>query len=361
MAKSLDMTGKKVVPDRRYGKSSLPLLLQKTSFFENNDLLAEKQMEIAQEYRRQPRRTHCMNCGARLDNPSDFRKNGIDYVICHQCHHLNGIYECTEAFCAGLYARDSGEDYAKTFYKVKNIDQYYYRMASIYIPKAEFLCTSLLHDKVDPYGLEYFDFGAGSGYFVGALRRMGLKNVTGSDISRSQVEYGNSMLEAECLRVHDIKDTNDILGECRAPVVSLIGVLEHLQNPRAAISALRSNNNVKYLFILVPIFSLSVFLEILSPGLFHRHLTGGHTHLYTRTSLEHLYSEFGFTATAEWWFGTDIVDLFRHISVTMNKQQCSARFMESWRRDFLPLIDALQMEIDKSHFSSEVHILLKKL
>lgn len=345
---------------QRYGKSSLPLLLQKTSFFEDNDLLSKKQYEIAREYRKQPRRTHCMNCAAQIDDSPDFNKNEIGYVICGQCHHLNGFYECTEDFCAGLYSLDSGEDYAKTYYKVENIDKYNYRMASIYIPKAEFLCTSLLNDKVDPYRLEYFDFGAGSGYFLAALKKVGLENGSGSDISRSQVDYGNAMIGKEYLRIHDIKDTEKILRECKASVVSMIGVLEHLQNPRAAIEALRSNSNVKYLYILVPTFSLSVFLEILSPGLFHRHLTGGHTHLYTKPSLAHLCKEFSFEAIAEWWFGTDMVDLYRHISVTMQKQSCSQRLMDSWKRDFLPLIDAMQLEIDKNHFSSEVHMLLKK-
>ena len=360
MHDSFEFSGGDTMTSRRYGKPSLPLLLQKTSFFADNDLLARKQNEIAREYRKQPRRTCCMNCAAKMDNSPDFVKNEIDYVICNHCLHLNGLYESTEEFCAGLYSRDSGEEYAKTFYKVDNIDKYHYRMASIYIPKAEFLCTSLLNDKTDPYGLEYFDFGAGSGYFLAALKKVGIKNVSGSDISRSQVEYGNAMMGMECLRMHDMKDTNKILRECKSSVVSMIGVLEHLQDPRAAIEALKSNSNVKYLYILVPTFSLSVYLEILSPGLFHRHLTGGHTHLYTKPSLAHLNNEFSFKAIAEWWFGTDIVDLFRHILVSMQKQNCSPKLMESWRREFMPLIDAMQLEVDKNHFSSEVHILLKK-
>ena len=35
-------------------------------------------------------------------------------------------------------------------------------------------------------------------------------------------------------------------------------------------------------------FSLSVFLEILSPEVFHRVLHGGHTHLYTEESIDFL-------------------------------------------------------------------------
>lgn len=346
---------------KRYGKSSLPLLLQKTSFFEENDLLVKKQKEIALIYKKQPKRINCMNCDMKIDLSSDFVKDGIEYVICRNCHHLNGIYESTEEFCAGLYSVDSGEDYAKTYYKVDNLDKFNYRTASIYIPKAEFLCSSLLNSKIDPYSLDYFDFGAGSGYFIAALKKVGLINISGTDISKSQVDFGNVMMGEECLRIHDIKDTNKILQKCRSQVVSMIGVLEHLQNPREALKALQRNKNVKYLYILVPTFSLSVFLEILTPGIFHRQLTGGHTHLFTKQSLSHLCKEFEFEAIAEWWFGTDVVDLFRHISVTMQNQNCSQRVMESWRQEFMPLIDAMQLEIDKSHFSSEVHMLLKKV
>lgn len=124
---------------------------------------------------------------------------------------------------------------------------------------------------------------------------------------------------------------------------------------------LKYNDNVKFLYISVPTFSLSVYLEIFSPEIFHRQLHGGHTHLYTEKSLSHLCKEFGFEVTAEWWFGTDIVDLFRHISVTLEKIKCSKKLMELWRQGIISLIDAMQLEIDKKHFSSEVHIVLKKV
>jgi hypothetical protein len=169
------------------------------------------------------------------------------------------------------------------------------------------------------------------------------------------------MLGENLLKIHNMQDTTKILHACKSQVVSMIGVLEHLQNPREALTALKHNKNVRFLYILVPTFSLSVYLEILSPEIFHRQLTGGHTHLYTEKSLLHLCREFGFEIISEWWFGTDVVDLFRHISVTMQKQKCSKKLIELWRQEFIPLLDAMQLEIDKKHFSSEVHMVLKKV
>jgi hypothetical protein len=345
----------------RYGKSSLPLLLQKTSFFEDNDFLLKKQKGIGLIYKKQPKRLKCKNCDKKIGFSPDFVKDGIGYVFCNYCHHLNGMNEDSKEFCHGLYSADSGEDYARTYYKVENLDKYNYRTASIYIPKAEFLYTSLLESQVDPNHLEYLDFGAGSGYFVAALKKIGLKNITGTDISKSQVDFGNTMMGENLLTLHEIEDTALVLQKCTAQVVSMIGVLEHLQKPREALKALKQNNSIRFLYILVPTFSLTVYLEMISPEIFHRQLHEGHTHLYTKKSLAHLCKEFGFEVVSEWWFGSDMMDLFRHISVMLQKQKSSKKMIELWRQEFIPLLDAMQLEIDKKHSSSEVHMVLKKI
>lgn len=274
------MEGK--ISTKRYGKSSSSLLNQKISFFEENEQYVKKQRKVALIYKKQPKRTNCKNCNNKIASSSvDFIKDGIGYVICNCCSHLNGIYEDSDKFCKAVYTTDSGKDYAEN-YKSEDIDSYNYRVASIYFPKAEFLHTSLLNNNINPFDLKYFDFGAGSGYFIAALKKIGLKNVSGTDISKFQVNFGNAMLGENALNIHNIKDTAIMLRETESQVISMIGVLEHLQHPREVLRELKHNNNVKFLYISVPIFSLSVYLEILSPEVFHRQLHGGHTHLYTR-------------------------------------------------------------------------------
>ncbi len=345
---------------KRYGKSSASLLNQKTSFFKENEQHVEAQQKIASIYKKQPKRINCKNCNRKIVSSSDFIKDGIGYVFCNHCHHLNGIYEDTNEFCEAIYTSDSGEDYAKN-YRSEDINNYNYRTASIYLPKAEFLYTSLLDNSIDPHSLEYFDFGAGSGYFVSALKKMGLSSVSGTEVSKSQVDFGNAMIGENILKIHNIQNTATILREIKSQVVTMIGVLEHLQHPREVMKELKHNDNVKFIYLSVPTFSLSVYLEIISPEVFHRQLSGGHTHLYTEKSLSYLFQEFGFEVIAEWWFGTDIIDLFRHTSVTLEKVKCSKELKELWQQNFIPLIDAMQLEIDKKHFSSEVHMVLKKL
>ena len=347
------------MPIKRYGKSSSSLLNQKKSFFDENERHVLKQQKTASIYTKQPRRVNCKNCDSVLPLSSDFTKDGIEYVLCGQCTHLNGVYEDTDEFCEAVYTTDSGKEYAGN-YTSENINDYNYRTTSIYLPKAEFLCTSLLDSNINPYDLNFLDFGTGSGYFVAALKNMGVHQIYGSDVSQFQVDFGNAMIGENLLSTHRLEDTNKILRETEAQVVSMIGVLEHLQHPREALHEVRQNNHINYLYVSVPTFSLSVYLENMSPDVFHRQLHGAHTHLYTEQSLSHLWSEFGFSVVAEWWFGTDIVDLFRHVSLGLEKIQSSEKLLELWRNDFIPLIDAMQLELDKKHFSSEVHMLLKK-
>jgi 2-polyprenyl-3-methyl-5-hydroxy-6-metoxy-1,4-benzoquinol methylase len=332
---------------------------QKQSFFNENDKHVKKQREISDIYVRQPVRVRCKNCDCHLKNVHDFIKDGIEYKICGTCTHLNGAYEDTDEFCSVVYTGDEGKDYAQN-YEVGNAADFNYRLTSIYIPKAEFLYTSLINDSAKPHKMKYLDFGSGSGYFVGALKKIGINHINGTEVSKYQVDFGNKMIGLELLSVHKMSETNSLLQVANADVISLIGVLEHLQDPRGALAHIERNNQVKYLYLSVPLFSLSVFLEMISPDVYHRQLHGGHTHLYTEGSLLHLAEEFGFEIISEWWFGTDIVDLYRNIFVHMEKNQCSSELIGSFRKMMLSVIDAMQLELDKKHSSSEVHLLLKR-
>ena len=119
------------------------------------------------------------------------------------------------------------------------------------------------------------------------------------------------------------------------------------------------NINIKYLYISVPTFSFSTFLESFSQDIFSRQLSGGHTHLYTEDSIKYFVSEYKFEILSEWWFGTDILDLYRHFIVTFKEFGYSEALVDNFKTSFKPLIDNLQLEIDKQKKSSEVHLLLK--
>lgn len=344
---------------KRYGKDNSSLLSHKTSFFEDNQMHINKQKEMREVYLKQPRREKCKNCNTKFKDKVDFIKDSIEYIICEQCCHLNGAYEDTESFCEQIYTIESGAKYAEN-YKEDDLFNYNQRTTDIYIPKAEFLLNILssIDLKLNPYGLRYLDFGGGVGFFVSAMKKMGVSNIKGTDVSYSQVEYGNNMIGEKLLSTHTLEETINFIERVNTDVISMIGVLEHLKTPRDVLKGIKNNKNIKYIYISLPLFSLSVFLEIISTEVFHRQLSGGHTHLYTEESIKYFCKEFGFEIIGEWWFGTDVVDLFRHISVTLESESNSSR--ELFKHKFLPLINALQLEVDKKHFSSELHLVLKK-
>ena len=141
----------------------------------------------------------------------------------------------------------------------------------------------------------------------------------------------------------------------------MIGVLEHLQDPISILKTIKENKFIKYIYLSVPIFGPSVFFEILSPNTFHRQLSRDHTHLYTNESLEWLCKNTGFDRVSEWWFGQDMMDLYRHILVHAKKNnELSVKASDLFKSMLSPIIDSLQLTIDKQKLSNEIHLLLKK-
>ncbi|MDY7002245.1 MAG: class I SAM-dependent methyltransferase [Thermodesulfobacteriota bacterium] len=341
----------------RFGKPSGPLIAHKASFFTENDAKLDELNRLAKVYAAQPRRTACKNCEAALGK-SAFSKAGVEYAFCPHCGHLNGVHQDTDEFCASLYTEDSGQAYG-TVYAAEDIEAYEKRVADIYLPKARFLAEGLEAEGLSMRELSFADLGAGSGYFVAALLEAGAKRVAGYEVSAFQVDLARAMLKRNLVERHELDRTAEIAATVEADVVSMIGVLEHLQNPREVMSALVGNERVGHVFISVPLFSPCVFFEMAFPGVMPRQLSGGHTHLYTESSLEHLCREFGLEQKARWWFGTDLVDLYRGVMVTLGKSPEHRDMCESWEEKFKSAIDDMQLALDKRRLSSEVHMLLR--
>jgi hypothetical protein len=345
---------------KRYGKPSDTLIKQKKDFFENSDKYLERQQVFTLLYKKQPKRKECKNCLFRLAT-FDFIKDGIGYALCNRCNHLNGIYEDSDDFCHAVYTKNSGSEYYAQDYFSKNLNEYNFCVETVYRPKAEFLLTSLREQNINLNDLSFADIGAGSGYFIAALKSFGLEKVSGYEVSETQVKLANNIIGENIIKQHVLEDIDDIVKTVEAEIVSMIGVLEHLQSPRQVLRALKNNKNVKYLFVSVPLFSLSVYFETSFPHIYHRQLSGGHTHLYTEESLRYMCKEFDLVSIAEWWFGTDIVDLYRSVYVNLVKMKSSGKIINNWQKTFLPLIDSVQLEVDKKHLSDEVHMVLKKV
>ncbi len=342
---------------KKFSKQYSDIFNIKSVFLENNEHLFQENIRLAQYYISQPPRTQCKNCNASLDNIL-FKKQNIDYFLCERCNHLNGAYKDTEDFVRHIYL-DKTTGYANN-YRVTEQEAYLYRVQAIYKPKAEFMIECLKDIQANYTQLSYCDIGSGCGYFVYTLMRdFGLHKVTGYEVSPEQVTFANEILGDEHIKIHQISQLHQIIKTCNHDLISMIGVLEHLREPRTILQAISNNPSVSFLYLSLPLFSYSVFFEFINQDCFNRHLSNGHTHLYTSKSIAHFCSEFGFDVIGEWYFGTDIADSFRFMSLQMKKLK-GEKIIKAFSEKFIPIMDDLQEVMDRSEFCSEIHILLKK-
>lgn len=340
---------------KRYGKSAAGILGVRQNFFSENEACLRDAKRHAGLYVQQPRRERCKLCDSALPATPDFVKLGVPYASCRTCTQLNGLHEDTAAFCEALYLDPA---YA-VYYGSADAERYRYRTTAVYRPKVDFLAEALAAEGREPRELSYADFGAGSGYLVAALRDAGLERSRGYEVSAEQAAFANACLGENRIEKIALGAAVDTVRHLEADVVSMIGVLEHLREPREVLAALRENPAPRYLYLCVPLFGLCVFLEMVFPHVYPRHLVSDHTHLFTPQSLDWMEKRYGFARVAEWWFGSDMLDLYRQASVSLGASESTAGMVGTWERMMRPLIDPMQLAIDERHLDSEVHLLLR--
>lgn len=337
----------------KFGKSIKSISRHKNIFFEQNKELQTDAKKKAKLYCKQPLRKSCKNCGVKL-NKVDFHKLYVPYSICSRCGHLNGLHEDTDEFLASF--NESLANY-ESIYISKEKKKYEQRMRDIYLPKIKFLLEVMKNNKVNLKDLDCLEIGAGSGFLLKAFDHLGIKKIRGLDPSFSQVKYANKMIGEEKVFCKKHEDIEKILKETKSNVVCMINVLEHFKKPNKILKILKNNKNIKYLFFSVPLFSLCVLFEMANPQIWHRHLSGPHTHLYTYQSIKFFCRKFKFSIIGEWWFGSDFFDFYRQIII--NAENSSNYNSKTLREELFEMTDEFQNVLDKNKKSSDVHMVLK--
>lgn len=340
---------------KRIGKSSEGILSVNQGFFSQNEKYLTESKKHAALYRLQPTRLQCKLCTAMLPEAPSFVKQTVPYVFCSQCGHLNGMHEDTDEFCKALYLDSTYAEY----YSSSDRQAYEKRLEAVYMPKVEFLGDALSELGVDLRKLSHMDLGAGSGYYVGALAKAGCPNVCGFEVSPAQVEFANNMLPQPLVKMIQLDETFSAIEQSNSEVISMIGVLEHLRNPREVLQTIRKNHHIKFVFLVLPLFSFCVFLEMAFPHVYSRHLVSDHTHLFTRQSIDWMMNEFKLALCSEWCFGSDMLDLYRAIGCTLEGNPDTEKMTSPWSNVMKQVMDDLQIELDRKNLSSEVHLLLK--
>jgi len=333
----------------KFSKSSDAVISNKQSFFEKNEDHLNYVRQVNDLYLKQPKRLLCKTCNSELQD-AQLVIHGVPYTICQTCNHFNGLHEDTIEFANFVYNSSDGSSYAKNY---KN--DYLKRVSDIYLPKVSFLKEVLENDSCSQ-GYSLMDMGCGGGHFVKACEQMGIK-ATGFDTNKQLIELGNSMLDSNEIIFNDLGEINNLIETSDADILSLIGVLEHVMDPISVLDSF-SRNNSTYLYLQVPLFSLSALMESIHSDVFPRQLNAGHTHLYTENSINYLCDYFNFEIIGEWWFGTDMVDFFRHLYVKLDVEQDTKR--DLLNKLFMQSLDELQNVLDKKKVCSGVNMVIKK-
>jgi len=333
---------KKVV---EFSKSYGNILKIKKDFYDNNLENLKNAIKINNTYKKQPLRKYCKNCGSKKIKLF-IKSFNIPYKLCSSCGHLNGAFKDTKIFAERLYSSKDGKNYSKNY-----LNDFDTRIKNIYIPKVKFL------KKVIKKKINLIDLGCGAGHFVKALEVKRI-SATGYDTSADLCKLGNKKLNKNKIYPINFDKIYEIINsQSDVNTLSMIGVLEHLIEPHKLLNSFKKSR-IKYLYISVPLFSLSSFIENSFPNIFPRQLSGGHTHLYTEKSLNYLAKKYKLKIIGEYWFGTDFPDLMRSLINTgdiLNKKIYSKELYEK----FSKFIDELQSILDKNKVCSEVHIIFE--
>jgi hypothetical protein len=183
----------------------------------------------------------------------------------------------------------------------------------------------------------------------------------GYDVDSIHVRRGIEFLGNERIKRIDPADDAACIRSVEADVLCFVSVFEHVPNPLELMAAACENPHVRYVFLVVPMASPSLFVELGFEDVYHRQLSGGHTHLFTRGSLEWLAREFSLERIGEWWFGTDMMDFARAVFVQLDTKQAGAPALRDlWRDMIFEFLDSAQLAIDREKRSSQVHLVFKK-
>lgn len=295
-----------------------------------------------------PPRDFCLLCNARQDWASGFSRNGLTYAFCQHCGHVNINRLPDERFFTGTYGSDDSPVYSDEFTSGRMAENYWDVVDAIYVPKAQFLADVLDADGVGDVPI--LDFGCGSGHFMQALLKVGFSTVEGVETMPKAVAAAGEAGLTESVRLVRPDEYLEILRSSSACVVSMMCVLPHLPDPVTALKSLSQNQNVKYTYQKVPMWSVATMIEAATPHRRARVLGQDHTNVFTRASLNWLEDEIPMHLSGEWWFGQDILDLVRRAALSGSKA-----FGEQILEAVLPSLDSLQSGIDEARLSSELH------
>ena len=337
----------------KYSKPSSDIDIEMNQFTESDNKLIQEQLSVKKKQAPIKIRSNCIICDYSLTDIDVFEHRGTFYKSCKKCMHIQASEEILEEKVSNF------ED----IYPKLELKEWASRRDRIYTPKLEWIVRSLRdygYDKSDLMDSKWLEFGSGAGYFLSSLQLNGYKNVIGIEENQSLIERSNEVLGS--FVVKEPKKFKDEVMNSDVRIIVSFFVLEHLFEPWKILDIVASKPKGTIFIFSVPSFGFTTLLESITDSYAARNLDGiVHRQIFTDNSIDCMMKKMNYKKLSEWIFGQDTLDMKRYILKGIDKKFNHDLNLSSYIKSSLnKLIDPMQSEIDKAHFSDSRHILAIK-
>lgn len=275
----------------------------------------------------------------------------VTYRQCNNCNHVQSSIRPTLNFVKNLYGSNQ-QEYSSQDLAYVNLSptELANRVEEIAVPKVEWVKNSI---DFDPNDL-WIDICSGTGDTLLAARKFGFE-ILGIEASPSEIKLAQNRSIPTLSLFYD--GTQRISQMNSAKVISMFNVLEHTLDPlHFLLSISQQMNTGSYLVIEVPrLNSFTSIVQLAKPKNIYRHIfSPEHLNIFSDQSIEACLNQLSFTREATWYFGSDAIEIFGHISGLIRPEY------DGGLDEYFHEINTLQEQIDKFGLSDVMLLIARK-
>lgn len=231
------------------------------------------------------------------------------------------------------------------------------RVDIIVAPKVDFVLDVCKEENLTPKS--WVDIGSGGGQLLWYAKSLGMKEC---GIESDKAEY-DFCVSKELNVINSFVDPNNIDPSVEkvikeADIVSMITVLEHIENPKALIDYLAKTMKKESLLVIeVPRHpSVSSYVCSLFPNVVYRHMDlPGHLQIFNEKTMDILYGD-AFEPVGKWCFGQGFSDLINLPLVSKEENPIDTELYSK----IMTMNNDIQKIIDSNDLGDELLIIARK-
>ncbi len=338
---------KKAIVRSDFSKPLKDVALENTEWQKNDKENKQRQDAFLRSLQGTTKRTRCLLCDTPLPVAS-FLHRQTRYLLCEECGHIQ----------SEQVVSSSSKVNFSTTYPLLDKDAWQSRCQRIYQPKLEWILRQLRQERLlqgDPVDASWFEIGVGAGYFLGALHEAGIAAYGGIEANpelakRVQEKFGQE-------KVICGQDIASAIQNSTAQIYTAFFVLEHLEEQKILIDALKAKPEGTVFVFSVPTFGLTPVLDAIFTENAAKCLDGAvHRQLFTEKSIDYLLHSMGYRPVAQWLFGQDAIAL-THTLLSQAQRIFNDSLYLQFKSKSECLLNDMQKVIDKHFLCDARHIL----